>query len=91
MTKNRICFVFDENGGISDICADSPIDIYLVEPSRPNDRVYLYGSANFGPEHVRSQIGGYSVGHVMDGTLDVGGTVSPRLPPSKPALSVVKP
>lgn len=84
---NRVCFVLDANGELDSIAADAPIEVYIVQPSCPGDRVYLYQSADFGPEHVRKLIGGYSVGHAGDGTL--GAFETPRLPPSKPILKVI--
>lgn len=84
---NRICFVLNKNGELDSIAADSDIEIYIVAPHCPRDRVYLYQSADIGPEHVRKLIGGYSVGHAEDGMLGEG--TGSRLPPSKPKFSVV--
>lgn len=86
---NRVVITLDANGEIDSICADEPVQIYWNQPSRPHDRVYLYGSAEFGPEHVRKAIGGYAVGHAFDGTLGVGNGTGKR-PPSKPHIGEVK-
>lgn len=87
---NRVTIELTANGEIGTICSDEPIELYFVSPSTPRDRVYLYDAVKIGPEHVRSQIGGYSVGHADDGTLDTGQPPSPRLPPSRPALKIVE-
>lgn len=84
---NRICIIQDDRGDITGICADEPIEVYFVNPHLPQDRVYLYSSADFGPQHVRAAIGGYSVGHADD---DVFGGSAPRLPPSKPHIRAVE-
>ena len=85
---NRICIILDKDGQFSDIVADSEIEIFIVAPHCPSDRVYKYGAADFGPEHVRKHIGGYAVGHLHDGGLGIGW--ESKLPPSKPALRVVE-
>lgn len=84
---NRICFVLDKNGELSNIAADAPVEIYIVAPHCIRDRVYLYQSADFGPEKVRELIGGFVVGHINDGMLGIG--EGSKLPPSKPSLKVV--
>ena len=84
---NRLTITLTENGEIGTICADSPLEIYFVCPHVPHDRVYLYGAANIGPEFVREQIGGYSVGHWGDGTF--GEFTDPHKPPSVPGLRLV--
>lgn len=84
----RIAITLTEHGEIGSIVSDAPAEVYIVQPNCPRDRVYLY-SQEIGPEHIRSAIGGYSIGHVADGTLDVGLPVSPRLPPIKARLAAV--
>ena len=84
---NRICIELDKNGEFGGIVADSEIEIYIVSPHTPSDRVYKYGAAKFGPEHVREMIGGFPVGHLMDGTLGLG--EGAKLQPSKPSLKGV--
>lgn len=84
---NRICIELDKNGEFASIVADAPIDIFIVAPHCKRDRVYLYQSAEFGPEKVRALIGGFPVGHIDDGMLGIG--EGSKLPPSKPALKVV--
>lgn len=56
---NRITLTIDEHGSIVRICADAEVEIYFVEPSRPEERVYRYGSTQVGPEHVDEQIDGW--------------------------------
>lgn len=89
MTIPRIAITLDERGDIVSICADQPVEVYTVSPHTPGDRVYLMSEVDIGPQHIRAAIGGYAIGHNRDGTLSDGGPVSPRLPPIKPALSVV--
>jgi hypothetical protein len=87
MGMNRLTITLTPNGEIDTICADSPLDVYIVAPHVPHDRVYLYGSTQIGPQFVQEQIGGFAVGHSGDGTL--GDFESSHLPPSKPTLRVV--
>ena len=84
---NRFCILLDKNGEIDRLCADQAVEIYFVDPRVPHDRVYKYGSADFGPQFVRDLIGGYAVSHISDGVLGIGN--EPKLPPSKPTLKVV--
>jgi hypothetical protein len=84
---NRLTITLTPNGEIDAICADSPLEVYIVAPHVPHDRVYLYGSTQVGPQFVQQQIGGYAVGHAGDGTL--GEFEAAHLPPSKPALTIV--
>lgn len=86
---NRVTLTFDEGGGIVRICSDEPVEVYFVSPHTPHDRVYLYGSTDVGPQHVREEIGGYAVGHAHDGTIGGEDGAAPRLPPSRPALRPV--
>jgi hypothetical protein len=86
---NRICIVLNEHGEFTDIAADQPLEIYVVCPHCPADRVYQYGAADFGPEHVRKLIGGFAIGHLHDGTFGMGDGTGKRSP-SRPALTVVK-
>lgn len=86
---NRVTLTLNPNGDIERICSDEPIELYFVSPHTPGDRVYLYSSVDVGPQYVREEIGSYAVGHADDGTLNTGGPVSPRLPPSRPVLRVV--
>jgi hypothetical protein len=84
---NRICIVIDKNGDITDIAADTEIEIFWVAPHCPRDRVYKYESAEIGPEYVRKWIGGYPVGHLNDGTFGIG--EGSKMQPSKPKLTIV--
>jgi hypothetical protein len=36
----RITFTLDERGLIRSICADEEVDVYIVSPDVPRDRVY---------------------------------------------------
>jgi len=36
----RVTFTIDECGFIHRICADEPIEVYIVDPHAPRDRVY---------------------------------------------------
>ena len=83
---NRICFEIDANGDLVSVASDEPVEVYIVNPKTPADRVYLYG-ADIGPHHVQKLIGGYAVGHKDDGIF--GGSGS-HLPPSKVVLKVVE-
>jgi hypothetical protein len=86
----RITITLDEHGQFTRICSDEAIEIYIVAPHVPHDRVYLYGSVEVGPQYVREEIGGYAVGHADDWTLaGPDDAASPRLPPSKPSLRAV--
>lgn len=86
---NRVTITLNEGGDIVRICSDEPIECFFVSPHTPEDRVYLYGSVDVGPQHVREEIGGFAVGHADDGTLATDGPISPKLPPSRPALQVI--
>ena len=84
---NRLCILLDENGEIDRICADEELEIFWVNPNVKHDRVYKYGSADFGPQFVRELIGGFPIGHLHDGTLGIGN--ERKYPPSKPHLKVL--
>ena len=58
----RITFTMDERGHIRRICADEEIEVYIVCPKTPQDRVYRWGSLHVGPEHVDEDIDGWPVG-----------------------------
>ena len=62
MTRKRITVTMDERGFIHRICADEDVEVYLVCPPRPRDRVYLWSSTRVGEEHVDEEIDGWSVG-----------------------------
>lgn len=55
---NSITLTIDEHGGIFRICADEEIEVYFVQPSVPEERVYRYGATRVGPEYVDVQIEG---------------------------------
>lgn len=83
----RLCVTLTEHGEIATICADAPVDVFIVDPKAPADRVYQY-EPEIGPEYVRMEIGGYAIGHAADGTLGEGDG-SGRRPPIKPRLGAV--
>lgn len=87
---NRVVITLNHNGELSGICADEPVEIFINCPHVPRDRVYQYGSAEFGPQHVRAAIGGYPVGHIADGTANIApADGSGKRPPSTPKLRPV--
>jgi len=84
---NRIAITLNEHGELDRICSDEVVEVYIVDPKCKEDRVYLYGAVETGPQFVRQEIGGYVVGHANDGTLG-DNLVSPKLPPSTPTLKL---
>ncbi len=38
-TMNRITFTLDKNGHLERICADEEVEVYIVAPKVPRDRV----------------------------------------------------
>jgi hypothetical protein len=87
---NRIAIILNENGEFDGVVADTEVEVFVVQPSCERDRVYLYGSAQFGPQYVHAAFAGHSVGHAGDDML-AGGTNYGKLPPSRPKLSLVEP
>jgi hypothetical protein len=59
---NRITFTLDENGHLVRICADQEVEVYIVQPSTPRDRVYQWSSLAVGKAAVEEEIGGWPVG-----------------------------
>ncbi len=59
----RIIFTMDERGFMHRICADEDVEVYIVCPSIPRDRVYRWSSLLVGREHVDEEIKGWPVGH----------------------------
>ena len=59
---NRVTFTLDERGLITRICADEPVEVYIVCPHVPHDRVYRWSSLRVGREAVAEQIDGWPVG-----------------------------
>ena len=59
---NRIALTLDENGHIVGIRADEKVEVYLVSPSVPRDRVYRWSSLRTGREGVDDEIAGWPVG-----------------------------
>lgn len=60
---DRITFTLDEHGRIVRICADQEVEVYIVCPDVPRDRVYRWSSTQVGPEHVEEEIGGWPIGN----------------------------
>lgn len=58
----RITFTMDERGLIQRICADEEVEVYIVSPHVPRDRVYRWNSLRVGPERVDGEIDGWPVG-----------------------------
>lgn len=85
---NRVAIILNEHGEFDGVVADSEIEFYTVQPSSKHDRVYRYGSGQFGPQYVQMAFNGNPVGHRGDGTLDPEGGVG-KYAPSRPALAVV--
>ena len=59
---DRITITLDENGHVVRICADAEVEVYLVSPHVPRDRVYRRGSLRVGREGVDDEIDGWPVG-----------------------------
>ncbi|NGM24156.1 hypothetical protein G3576_29465 [Roseomonas stagni] len=58
----RITFTMDERGLIHRICADEEVEVYIVGPHVPKDRVYRWSSLRVGPAQVDEEIGGWPIG-----------------------------
>jgi hypothetical protein len=58
----RITFTMDERGLIRRICADEEVEVYIVSPHVPRDRVYRWSSLRVGPEQLDEEIDGWPVG-----------------------------
>ncbi len=85
---NRVAIILDENGEFAGMVADSEVEFFVVQPSCERDRVYQYGSAQFGPQYVQAAFDGHPIGHAGDDMLG-GGTAYGKLPPSRPSLTLV--
>lgn len=59
---NRITFTMKVDGQIVRICSDEPVEIYIIQPSTPHDRVYKWSSLDAGPGVVDEEIGGWPIG-----------------------------
>jgi hypothetical protein len=86
---NRIAISLNAHGEFSGIASDGPVEVFIVDPNCPSDRVYQYESVEVGVQHVQALIVGYAVGHAHDGRL-LEGDGTGRRPPSKPILKAVK-
>lgn len=58
----RITFTMDERGLIHRICADEEVEVYIVCPHVPKDRVYRWSSLLVGPAHVDEEIDSWPIG-----------------------------
>ena len=65
----RIAIVLNEHGEPAEFAADEDIEVLTIDPSGPSDRVFRYGGANVGAEHVDALIGDDPIGHIDDGRL----------------------
>jgi hypothetical protein len=59
---DRIAITLDENGNVVGIRADAEVEVYLVSPSVPRDRVYRWSSLRVGRDDVDEEIGGWPIG-----------------------------
>ncbi len=59
---NRITLTLDENGHIVRICADEHVEVFIVSPTVPRDRVYRWSSLRAGREGVDDEIAGWPIG-----------------------------
>ena len=59
---DRITITLDENGHVVRICADAEVEVYLVSPHVPRDRVYRWSSLRTGREGVDDEIAGWPIG-----------------------------
>jgi hypothetical protein len=53
-----ITFTMDESGFIHRNCADEEVEVYIVSPRAPRDRVYRWSALTVGPKHVDEEIEG---------------------------------
>ncbi|MFT8247278.1 hypothetical protein [Roseomonas sp. BN140053] len=59
---NRITFTVDETGNLVRICADEEVEVFIVDPNVPRDRVYQWSSLRVGRDAVEEELGGWPVG-----------------------------
>jgi hypothetical protein len=59
----RIAIVLNEHGEPAEFAADGDIELPIIDPNCPTDRVYRYGS-------VDALIDGHPIGHANDGLAD---------------------
>ena len=59
---DRVTITLDENGHVVRICADAAVEVYLVSPHVPRDRVYRWSSLRVGRADVDDEIDGWPVG-----------------------------
>ena len=58
----RITFTIDSHGIIERICADEEVEVYIVSPHAPRDRVYRWSSLRVGPAQVDDEIADWPIG-----------------------------
>ena len=63
----RVAISLDDQGRWIDVCADSPIEFYVVQHSRSNDPVYRMGEIDTGKEMVDFMFNGKRPSHLEDG------------------------
>ena len=59
---NRIAITLDENGHVVRIHAGAEVELYLVSPSVPRDRVYRWSSLRVGRKGVDDEIADWPIG-----------------------------
>ena len=67
----RIVIVLNEHGEPVEFAADGEIELLIIAPNCPTDRVYRYGSVDISTDRVDALIGGHPIGHASDGIADV--------------------
>ena len=67
----RIAIVINEHGEPIEFAADGEIELLIIAPNCPADRVYRYGSVDIGADRVDALIDGYPIGHANDGLVNV--------------------
>jgi len=80
---DRITITLDENGHVVRICADAEVEVYLVSPHVPRDRVYQGGLAADGPRGRRR--GDRPLGPSATGVTGPGGADEPARTQAKHA------
>lgn len=89
---NRVAIHLDARGEIVAIASDEPVELYWAADATPGDRVYRMDPDNgiyeVGVAAVHAILGNDPVGHALDQST-LGEGYGPRLPPSRPKLTVV--
>ena len=66
----RIAIVLNVHGEPAEFAADGDIELLIIDPNCPADRVYRYGSVDIGADRVDALIDGYPIGHANDALAD---------------------